>query len=338
MMPFFRFENLQMALWLLLIPPLLTLAIWGYQRSWRLLKRQISPTLLNKLLSKQPRPVLRISLPILVLLLSITALMRPQGQPHLERAHKQGRDLVILLDLSKSMLAQDLRPNRLFRAKEMIKELVNALQGERVALIGFAGEVKLICPLTLDYTYVKNSLTHLEPAQIRTGGTQTGQALEAALKMLFYDPSLKNRDILLITDGESHESNPIKIAKEAGEKGISIHTVGLGSPMGASIPTEEGPLMYHGQKVITRLDESTLQQIANITGGYYIPVQTKQIDMAQVYRQLLTKKAPGRGNAEDVFVWSELYLWFLWPAAMLLLVLPWLGLESSLHDSIKKGN
>jgi len=324
--------------WLLLLPALLGLAVWNYRRGWAALHQRFSPPLLSKLLTKKPQPVLRFGLPLLALGLMIFALMRPQGEPELAQATKSGKDLVVLLDLSRSMYAEDLKPNRLFRAKEMVKELIGALKGERIAIISFSGGVKLVCPLTLDYNYALNSLEQAQPRDLIKGGTQTGLALKAAIGMLFYDKAPKNRQILLITDGENHQSNPLEVAQFAKEKGVVVHTLGIGDPAGATIPTEEGPLTYQGEVVVTHLDEASLQQIAQITGGYYLPVKTKQVDMEMVYRKLLSQTKAQKGEDEKVFIWQEWYLWFLWPGALFLLFSPGGSLKTPLHGRGKKGS
>ncbi|OGG99721.1 MAG: hypothetical protein A2600_13935 [Candidatus Lambdaproteobacteria bacterium RIFOXYD1_FULL_56_27] len=318
MNPWFRFFEPQWGLWLLLLPLLAYFGYKNHQKGFLVLQRHFSPTLLAKLLPHRTHPLERFGWPVLVLALGIFALMRPQGEPTPKLAQKKGRDLVILLDLSKSMLAEDLRPNRLERAKGMIEELVLALGGERIALLGFAGEVKLLCPLTLDYTFFNSALSQANPNQIRLGGTQTGAALSQALEMLFFDPTTQGREILLITDGEDHQSDPLGAAKLAAQKGVRVHTLGLGDPKGAPIPTQDGPLTFQGQVVLTKLDEGTLREIAKLTGGYYIPAQTKQVDMAELYRKFLARDGVEKGAGEEVWVWQEWFLWFLWPMGFLL--------------------
>jgi len=323
---------------LIAVPLLLAFGIWGYQKSWEALHQRFSPVLLEKLLTKRPRPVLRFALPLGFLLLALLALMRPQGEPELAKGSKKGQDLVVLLDLSRSMFAEDLKPNRLFRAKEMVSDLIGALKGERIAIITFSGDVKLICPLTLDYNYARNALEQAEPQDLRQGGTQTGLALQEAIGMLFYDVTQKNRQILLITDGENHQSNPLEVVQFAQEKGVVIHTLGIGDPAGATIPTENGPLTYEGKTVVTRLDEASLKQIAQTTGGYYLPVQTKQVDMGMVYQKILSQTKTQPGKDEEVYLWQEWFLWFLWPAALLLLFSPGGALKTPLHGRVKKGS
>ncbi|OGG95342.1 MAG: hypothetical protein A2508_10380 [Candidatus Lambdaproteobacteria bacterium RIFOXYD12_FULL_49_8] len=253
--------------------------------------------------------------PLAALLLGLLALMRPQGDPQSVMAQKKGRDLVILLDLSKSMLAQDLRPNRLERAKGMISDLLGSLSGERVALIGFAGEVKLLVPLTLDYDYFSNTLAQTDPQSLHRGGTLLGEAIRVSLEMLFFDPSNHTRELLLITDGEDQESEPLEAAKEAAKLGVIVHTLGLGDPRGTLVPGAE----KDGQPVLSRLDQKTLNEIARQTGGVYIPAELKRVDMAEIYRDFLSHPAEAQGQTKEAQVYTELFPWVLWPAALCLL-------------------
>ncbi|MDT8447101.1 MAG: VWA domain-containing protein [bacterium] len=336
MNPFWRFFEPQIALWLLLLPLLLAFGLWRYKEGHKALAQRFKPELLARLFVGRPSPWRRFGLPLLAAALLLLALMRPQGDPERVMAHKKGRDLVILLDLSKSMYAEDLRPNRLERAKGMIRDLVAALEGERIALIGFAGNAKLLSPLTLDYNYFENILEQANPESINRGGTAIGEALRQALQLLFYQEGQQAREILLITDGEDQETDPLGAAQAAQAKGVVVHTLGLGDPAGAQIPTLQGPLTYQGQIVLTKLDQETLKAIAQKTGGVYIPAETKRVDLPDIYQRYLNQAGSELKEEREAWVWQEYFRWALWPAALCLLWALLAETKWTLHRPLKR--
>lgn len=323
----FRFAEPEM-IWMLLLIPL----VWGIGLYYRIhsqhkLNGWMGSAFQNLLITGRHSGWFwfRISMLMLATALSVTALMRPQGDPVAETVRKQGRDLIFLLDVSKSMQAEDLRPNRLERAKDLIRGVIAKLDGDRVALLVFAGETYLKTPLTLDYFHFLKVLEKIRTDDVSVGGTLMGDAIRMVMEKLFHDKDVRYRDIILITDGEDHQSFPLEAAKAAGEKQIRIHTVGIGDPAGAVIPVrnERGVkeyLKYRGETVRTSLDEDTLQEIAAITGGIYIPVQTRRADLGDLYKRYIQTGEKREFEEKETYRWSEWYAPFLWIAVVLLMI------------------
>jgi len=225
------------------------------------------------------------------------ALARPQWDPTPTPVQRKGRDVVFLIDVSRSMLAQDLPPNRLDRSKLWINDLAGSLKGDRVGIVAFAGAASIRCPLTTDYAFFRLTLEELSTRSAPRGGTNIGDAIRKTIDDVFKADaeSVTNyRDIVLITDGEDQDSLPVEAAQRARELGIRIIAIGIGSDTaGASIPIEsdrggERPLSYRGQEVRTSQDSKTLREIATASaGGVYLNVGTGTIDLEQVYADLI---------------------------------------------------
>ena len=165
---------------------------------------------------------------VLGFLFIVIALARPAWNPKPQTVQRSGRDIVFILDVSKSMLAEDLVPNRLERARLAMKDMIDRLEGDRVALLAFAGTAVLKCPLTMDYGFFGMMLDDIGIESVSRGGTMIGDAIRKALDEAFDDQEKKYKDIILITDGEDHDSFPLEAAEEAGRRGIRIIAVGLG--------------------------------------------------------------------------------------------------------------
>lgn len=232
----------------------------------------------------------KITLLYLGLVSLLLALARPQKGKY--RIELQGKsvDIVFALDTSKSMLAQDIRPNRLSRAKLAIQDLLESLQGDRIGVIAFAGRAFLECPLTLDYQAFLQSLSMCDTTIIQEGGTDFAAAIDQALKSFDKDASYKT--LILISDGEDLEKAGYTRALAAKEEGLIVYTVGVGSYAGDIIPIQDkaGKLDYvkdaQGQVVKSRLEEETLKAMAQITGGFYTPLGPKGEGLAEVYRHI----------------------------------------------------
>jgi Ca-activated chloride channel homolog len=252
------------------------------------------------------------------------SLARPGWNPQPRSVQHLGRDVVFLVDVSRSMLAEDLKPNRLSRAKFAILDTVDDLQGDRVGLIAFAGTAALKCPLTHDYGFFRMMVEGLSPDSIARGGTLLGDALRAA-SLVFRDEERRYKDIVLITDGEDHESFPVEAAGAAGELGIRLIVIGLGSEeKGTRIPItddsgRERALTYQGREVLSRLDSATLRSMAAATpGGRYFNVSTGTVDLADIYRNIIRREEKTRLASESVLRYDEKFQLFLLPAVLLL--------------------
>ncbi len=228
----------------------------------------------------------------LAVIFSLLAAARPQFGTRLEEIKREGIDLVIALDLSNSMYAEDVQPNRLLKAKYEIRKLIEMLQGDRVALVVFGGEAYLQCPLTLDYDAFLMLLDSVDPTSIPVQGTAIARAIEVGQKA-FVQGELKHKVMLLITDGEDHQGDPETAAEKAREEGIKIYTVGIGSPSGVPVPVYNSAGQKTGLKkdmegniVTTRLDEETLQRVALATDGKYYPARPGNAELEAITNQI----------------------------------------------------
>ncbi len=230
------------------------------------------------------------------------ALARPQWGFSTEKRQQTGLNVIFAIDTSKSMLANDVRPNRLELAKMSIEELLKSLKGNQVGLIAFAGSAFLQCPSTADYGAFKLALQSLDTDIIPKGGTNLSEAMELAATI--FDETARYKQIILLTDGENLSGDAIKCAQKIASKGITIHTVGIGTSNGSpiGITNDRGLTEYlkdeKGQTIITRLDEPTLQQIAQITHGFYVPLGNAGEGLKQIYNMAL-KHLP-KENFESV--------------------------------------
>ena len=259
--------------------------------------------------------------------LLVIALAGPAWNPVEEKVERQGRDVVFILDVSRSMLAEDLRPSRLERAKADVADCITALQGDRVALVAFAGNAVVQCPLTHDYGFFRMMLADLTPESVTRGGTNLGDALRLAQKQVFDGEEKEFKDVILITDGEDHDSLPVAAAQELGAAGIRLIAIGIGDDtVGAPIQvTDErgykSNLKYHGEVVRSKLDSKTLREMAQATpGGVYLPVGTNAFDLRETYSRLVASAAQRQLDAEVVVHLQPKYQFFL-GAAMFLLAL-----------------
>jgi Ca-activated chloride channel family protein len=229
---------------------------------------------------------------------ALVALAGPRFGTQYEEVIPRGSDLYVLIDVSRSMLAEDVPPSRLGRAKADVAALVNRLDGERVGLIAFAGQAVVKCPLTVDYDAFRRSLDELDPASAPRGGTAIGDAIRKALEV-FQAHADRDQAILLITDGDDQQSYPLEAAAVAAERHVTIFTVGLGDAnQGARIPQSgqsKSYLEYQGHQVWSKLDGSLLKEIALKTSGVYVPVETRAYDLGELYAKYLQ----GRRGSEE---------------------------------------
>jgi Ca-activated chloride channel family protein len=250
--------------------------------------------------------------------LVVAALARPAWNPRPRTVERRGRDILFVLDVSRSMIAEDLAPNRLGRAKLAIGDMISRLAGDRIGLVVFAGTAALKCPLTLDYGFFNLMLDDIDTESIARGGTMIGDAIRKAVDDGFDDQEKKYKDIILITDGEDHDSFPVEAAEEAGKRGIRIIAIGLGDEhQGQRIPVtdERGNrtfLTHNGREVWSRLDAATLRKMANATpGGRYLNVATGTIDLGDVYTKLIAGEEKRDVESLTVKLYEEKFQIFL---------------------------
>ena len=291
------------ALWLLFVVPaiLVPAYAWCFYRKSAALRALASVQMLKQInvtvsLKKQ---IFKAILLVVSFILIVVALTEPRWNPKLVQIKRQGRDVCILLDVSRSMLAEDVRPSRLEHAKLAISDLMETLQGDRIAIVTFAGNAAVKCPLTQDYAFVRMALAEISTESTGRGGTNVGDAIRKAYKEVFDKQSREFKDVVLITDGEEHEGDnsfPLTAAEEAGKEGIRIIAIGLGDENeGARIPITGGDgrktfLKYQDREVWSKLDADTLRKIAIATdGGKYITVGPGEtLDLGTIYNALIS--------------------------------------------------
>lgn len=237
---------------------------------------------------------------------------------------QRGIEVMFLLDVSRSMLAEDVAPNRLERAKQMIKDTIDEMAGDRVGLTVFSGEARQRIPLTNHYADFKQTLDEVTPEDLYRGGSRLGDALTEANNG-FHGKTNRQKAIVLISDGEDQDSSPLEVANRIHkDERVRIVTIGLGdSNEGARIPINDRQgkryLEYEGQQVWSKLNGEILQQIAEQTEGIYIPAETKQVPMADVYNGYLAKMEQSELETATINAYEARYQWFCCIALLLLL-------------------
>ena len=286
----FRFANPQY-LWLLALIPLFVVLFAGVaaQRRRRL-ARFGNPDTLAELMPEvsNGRVVLKFSLFCGAVALVVLAAARPQFGSKLREEKARGVEMMLVVDVSNSMLAEDFEPNRLERTKYAINRLFDGLKQDRVGLIVFAGEPRVQLPITSDYRMAKAFARRIDPSQVSVQGTAIGKALEQALLSFSGETDEKrSRAIILITDGENHDDDAVAVAKRAAEQGIRIYTIGIGTPEGAPIDIDgEFIRDEQGEMVVSKLNEEMLAQIADETGGAYVRATKQDIGLDEIVRSI----------------------------------------------------
>jgi Ca-activated chloride channel family protein len=253
------------------------------------------------------------------LCLIVVALARLQFGTHLEMLKRQGIDLIVAVDVSNSMLAQDMKPNRLEKAKQEVYSIIDRLQGDRIGIVAFANDAFVQCPLTLDYAAAKMLLSVMDNQSVSVQGTSLSAAIETA-QASFSQKETKYKVLLLLTDGEDHSEKTLAIAERARKDGIKIYTVGIGNPAGEPIPIldrtgkqvgfKKDP--ESGEVILSKLDETTLQKIALATGGKYYHATAGEMELDKVFDEISSmEKKELEGTLvtryDDRFQWPLLF-------------------------------
>jgi Ca-activated chloride channel family protein len=328
------------ALWLLALIPLAVAALW-----WNARRRKRATEMFGRSATVESLIVgrgrllrtTRAALLLAGIALLIIAFAGPQYGSRTRVLHKRGIDVVIALDFSKSMLAQDVHPSRIKRAKAELARLLSELDGDRVGLVAFAGDA-MAFPMTVDYSAVRLFLRDLGPMDMPVGGTAIGKALIASMRLIESSnerrgeeasPATRSRVVILLTDGEDHEGDPIAAARELSAAGIKVYAVGIGSASGEPIPsyTADGTLTGHmkdsdGRVVMTSLsaeNEQTLKEIASITGGEYVRAAGGTVGITQIRRELAKLQASEQ-KARRVTVHENRFALALLPAFLLIVL------------------
>ncbi len=309
---------------------------WSFKKQQRLQARfaqnDLWPYLIVSLNTKKRRAKLILLLSFLVL--AFFSLMRPQWGFQWREIPKQGVSFLMALDVSKSMLSQDIKPSRLERAKLAIGDLVNKLKGDRIGLIIFTNRAYLQCPLTTDYFGFLLTLRDVKPNSMPRGGTSIASAIREAID-IYKDASGREKSLIIITDGENHEGDPLKIAQEAKKAGIVIYCIGIGTSEGDLIPAtdNDGKRVFlkdrSGNVIKSRLNETLLKDIALTTGGGYIRASAVDFGLLKIYDEKISKLEKNEPKNKKIKIYEERFQIFLAIALICLI------LESFTEEKIK---
>jgi len=277
-----------------LVAFLLVFYIWSIKRKKRLLERfgDIFLIMKNAPYISFARQGGKAAMILGALVFLTITLSRLQCGTHMEMMKREGIDIIVAIDVSNSMLAEDIKPNRISKARQEVRGVLDRLEGDRIGLIAFAGEAFIQCPLTLDYSAAEIFLDVIDVGLIGQQGTAIGDAIRKA-KEGFETMERKHKALILLTDGEDHNTDPVSAAEDARKEGIKIYTVGIGSVLGEPIPVvnRKGERVgfkkdEQGEVIVTKLDEVTLQKIAQLTGGKYYRASAGEMELDRVYEEI----------------------------------------------------
>ncbi|MBL7138530.1 MAG: VWA domain-containing protein [Bacteroidales bacterium] len=285
----FRFAHIEYVYLLALIPVFVGLFIWLMVWRKRALQRFGELSVIGQLLPDiaNSKLILKFVLMIITWGLLVFVLVGPQTGSKLENVQRKGIDLIIALDVSNSMLAQDIKPSRIDRAKQAISRLVDKLEGDRIGIIVFAGKAYTQLPITTDYAAAKMFVSTINPGMVPTQGTAIGDAIDLAIQS--FGESKKNKALVIISDGEDHQGSVLEQAELAASKGITIYTIGMGLPEGGPIPVYNGDMLVgfkkdkEGNAIVSKLDETLLQRIAAIGKGMYVRATSSETGLNKIF-------------------------------------------------------
>lgn len=328
-----NFGNFYNLYFLFLIPVLIFIYYKGYKKKKFLLKKFAGEKTLKKLLNSSSYKVeiFKIILMLLSFSFAVFALSSPKYGYRTEEVKRKGGDIIIAVDVSKSMLAEDIKPNRLERAKRKLKDILDILQGDRIGLVAFAGTSYLQCPLTLDYQAFGIFLDYLDPSLIPVGGTSIGNALDTALKA-FPKEDKGSKSIIVITDGEEQENSINPMISQLQEKNVKVFSIGIGKEEGVPIPAENGLKKdQSGNVVLTKLDAKSLENLSNQTGGFFIRSASGDIDIQKIYFDgIKADSKDSEFNSSKRQIWEERFQIFVGIALFFII------LELLIFSRIKK--
>lgn len=318
-----KFANPEYFYLLIIIPVLLAIYIYSNYRKRERLKLYGNVELLKSLMPdvSNIRPGIKFILALLAATLLIVALARPQFGSKKETVTRQGIETVIALDISNSMLAEDISPNRLEKAKKIISQLIDKFENDKVGLIVFAGDAFVQLPITNDFISAKMFLETISPTLISRQGTDIGEAISLAMKSFTPNEGV-GKAIIVITDGENHEGGAEDAARLAAEKGMNVYLLGIGSLEGAPIPienTNDYRRDKEGNVVVTKLNEQMAQEIAKAGNGVYIRVDNTN-NAQKILEKEVNKLAKADVTSEVYTEYNEQFEFIVWIAFILLVV------------------
>ena len=320
----FRFANPDFLYLFFLLPVLIAVFLYYNHRRRQNIRKYGDPALLQELMPtvSKYRPDVKFWLTFSALALTIFMLARPQFGSKMETVKRSGVEAVIALDISNSMLAEDVTPSRLEKAKKLISRLVDTFNNDKVGMIVFAGEAFTQLPITSDYVSAKMFLESINPSLITTQGTDIGAAIRLAMKSFTPNDGV-GRAIVVITDGENHEGGAIEAAKEAAEKNMQVFILGIGSPDGSPIPEERGSNHFRkdkdGNVIVTRLNEQMCQEIAKAGNGVYIRVDNSN-SAEKILNEQIAKLAKADVESQVFTDFDEQFQALAWLVLILLVV------------------
>ncbi|WP_418508709.1 vWA domain-containing protein [Corallibacter sp.] len=313
--------------WMLLVIPaiilcFLLLQLWKHKTQ----KRFADKTLLKKLSPDQSlfKSVLKVIVLSLAFACLAIALVNPKIGTKLETVKREGVDVVFAIDVSKSMLAEDIAPNRLEKSKQLVTQIINNLASDRVGIIAYAGKAFPQLPITTDYASAKMFLQNMNTDMLSSQGTAINEAIELA-KTYYNDDEQTNRVLIIISDGEDHSEAAASVAEEASEEGIRIFTIGVGDAKGGPIPIKRNGVVLNykkdnqGETVITRLNEETLKNIADAANGAYINGRSTN-SVVESIRDILNKMDKKEFEAKQFADFKDQFQWFLGLALFFLFI------------------
>ena len=317
----FRFANSEYLYLLLIIPLMILIAAIVAHRRHKLLARFGNVELLRELMPdySKGRPRLKLAIYLMAFACIVLAAARPQFGSKLREDKARGVEMMLVVDVSNSMLAEDFEPNRLERTKYAINKLFEGLQQERVGLVAFAGEPKVQLPITTDYRMARSFTKRLSPSLVSVQGTDLSDAIDLA-SLSFSQTKDASRVMILITDGEAHDADALTAAKRAAERGIRLFAIGIGSPQGA--PIQIGGEFIKDEKgdmVVSRLNEKLLQEIAETGNGAYIRASNAEFGLSEIVDEI-NKMEKSERTTLAFEEYNEQFYWLLWAALGLLLI------------------
>ncbi|MBT4531150.1 MAG: VWA domain-containing protein [Phycisphaerae bacterium] len=330
-----QFNNPNNTLYFWAVVVLICILIMGYARRSTLLRRIATPHILARLTktSSNSRRKLRVAMIVFVALGICFSLLDPRWGTRYREVKQQGIDTFFVLDVSRSMLAEDVKPKRLDRATTAISDVLEVMGSDRAGLITVAGEAVLTVPLTLDYGSLRLALDHVSPRNVKHGGTKIGDGIRLATNS-FTDDVQEYKTIIVLTDGEDMGSFPTEAASDAANSGISVYTVGIGDPIqGSRIPTNQYGqptfITYEGKEVWSVMNPEELTNVAVAGNGAFVPAGTDNLDLGSIYAQRIANDAGKSFDSVKLEQFIPRFQWFAIPALILLLFDTWMSLRKN---------
>ena len=322
----YRFENSDYLWALLLLPVMLLFYILIVKSKKKLLKKLGDYDLVKNMIPNvsNDKKTIKFILYLLALSSLLFAIANLQTGSKMQEVKREGGDIMICLDVSNSMLAEDLSPNRLDRAKQALEKFIEKLEGDRIGLVVFAGEAYVQLPITADYSAAKLFLGSIGPGIVPVQGTNISAAIEKSIESFGADVG-KNKSIIIITDGEDHEEGAIKSAEEAQLKGVTISTIGIGSSTGVPIPLIKDGIKSgyrrdkEGNTVVTKLNESLLTDVAAAGKGAYVKANNTEVGLTAIMNKL--KEMERKQIDSKMYTdYDDQFIWFIYIAVLFLVI------------------